>query len=379
MINQETNQSPKAGPRFFYGYIVVVAAFFIMLMGLGFYNTFGVFFKPMISEFGWSRALISGAFSISAFIRGLLGILMGGFTDRFGARTVLTICGLLIGLGYIFVAQINDVWQLYALYVVLIGIGVSGIWVPLLSTVARWFTKRRSMMTGIVVSGLNISSIIMPPVANWLIIIYDWRMSYTIMGGALLVTIVSAAQFLRREPTHVSQASHNERIGEGRELKPVTDGFSLREAVYTSQFWLAAGMMFCTGLWRIAILIHIVPHATDLGLSAVSATNILAIIGGVSILGSVIGGSISDRIGSRQAYIISFILMAIASLWLLQARGIWMLYLFATIFGLGSGLSGPLLSPLIARIFGLRSHGLIFGANNFSYTVGSAIGPFLTG
>lgn len=379
MLYQETNQHVDDKPRFYYGFIVVVSAFFIMFLGLGFYNTFGVFFKPMISEFGWSRALASGAFSLSSFIRGLSGILMGSFTDRFGARKVLTICGLLIGAGYLLLSQINSAWQLYLLYVVLLGIGMSGVWVPLLSTIAKWFTKRRSMMTGIVVAGLNISTLALPPVTNWLISLYDWRITYIIMGGVVLVIVVSAAQLLRQPPIQTRQLPNSASKIEDGTSKPGVDGFSLKEAIKTSQFWLATGMVFCIGLWRIAVLVHIVPHATDLGFSALSSANILATIGGVSILGSVIGGSVSDRLGSRWAYIISFILMSVASLWLLQARDLRKLYLFAIIFGLGSGINGPLLSPLLAGIFGLGSHGMIFGVANFSYTIGAGIGPFLTG
>jgi MFS family permease len=379
MVNQEDNPPIKTEPRFFYGYVVVIAAFSIVLFGSGFYQTFGVFFKPMISEFGWTRALTSGAFSLSHIVRGLMGILMGVFTDKLGARIVLTICGFLIGSGFLLMSQINDVWQLYLLYVVLIGIGMSGVWVPLLSTVARWFTKRRSTMTGIVAVGLSIGTIIMPPVTNWLIYLYDWRITYLIMGGIVLVIVVLAAQFLKREPTQMRQLSYGKSGGKEEELKSGTDGFTFREAVYTSQFWLSTVIVFCAGFWRVAILVHIVPHVTDQGFSPASASNILAIIGGVNILGIFIGGSLSDRLGSRQTYVISFILMSVASLWLLQAKEMWMLYIFTIIFGLGSGLNSPLQSPLIARTFGLRSHGMIFGATNTFYAIGAAVGPFIAG
>ncbi|MFC1901885.1 MFS transporter [Chloroflexota bacterium] len=378
VMNQETNQPIKTGPQSSYGYVVVVAAFFAVFM-LTFHNTYGIFFKPMIAEFGWTRALTSGAFALSNFMRGLAGILMGGISDRVGARTVLTLCGFLMGLGYLLMSQINNAGQLYILYAVLIGLGGSGVWIPTMSTVAKWFTKRRSLMTGIVITGLNIGTIVMPPLVNWLISIYDWRITYVIMGGAVLVIFVSAAQFLRRAPTQMRPSHHGGSEGAEGKLKSGTEGFSLREAVCTNQFWLATGMGFCAGFWRISIIIHIVPHATDLGISAANSANILAAIGGVSILGSVIGGAVSDRFGGRQAYIISFILMSAASFWLLQAKATGMLYVFAIIFGLGSGSCSPLMSPLIAKIFGLRSHGMIFGAANFTYTIGAALGPFLTG
>ncbi len=128
-----------------------------------------------------------------------------------------------------------------------------------------------------------------------------------------------------------------------------------------------------------AILVHIVPHVTDQGFSPASASNILAIIGGINVLGIFLGGNLSDRFGSSRTYIVSFILMSVASLWLLQAKEMWMLYIFTIVFGLGNGISGPLQSPLIARTFGLRSHGMIFGATNTFYAIGAAVGPFMAG
>ena len=176
MPHQMVWQSPtRAKPQRFYGYIVVVAAFFIMVLMFGIFDTFGVFFKPLLTDFGWTRAVTSGAFSLYWIIQGLLAIVVGRVNDRFGPRVVITFCGFIFGLGYLLMSQVSALWQLYLFYGVMIGTGMSGAFVPLTSTVARWFVKRRSMMTGIVVAGIGIGGLIAPPVANWLISIYDWR------------------------------------------------------------------------------------------------------------------------------------------------------------------------------------------------------------
>ncbi len=99
MASKEVRQPLKTEPRFFYGYIVVVAAFFIMLVIHGIYNVFGVFFKPVLIEFGWTRAMTSGAFSLSMIMFGLLGIVMGGLTVRFGLWLVVTLFVSLLSLG----------------------------------------------------------------------------------------------------------------------------------------------------------------------------------------------------------------------------------------------------------------------------------------
>ena len=377
MANQEVRQPPGTEPQFFYGYIVVVAAFLIMLVMFGVYYAFGVFFKPVLAEFGWTRAMTSGAFSLSWIVSGLLAIVMGRLTDRFGPRLVMTLCGFFLGLGYLLVAQISAVWQLYLFYGVIIGIGMGGAFVPLMSTVARWFVKRRSMMTGIVVAGVGMGSLIAPPVASRLIATYDWRLSYIILGSIILVVVVLLAQLLRRDPTQVRQVPYSENEEQG--FKPETEGFSLKEAVCTKRFWLVSAMFGCFGFCALAIMVHIVAHATELGISAASAANILATIGGMGIVGRVVLGTAADRIGNRQAFIIGFIFMSAALFWLMPATEAWMLYLFAAVFGFGYGGCATSESPLVAELFGLSSHGLIMGVIALGFTSGAAIGPFLAG
>src|SRR3989339_1952488 len=98
---------------FFYGYVVVVAALCIMLAVWGTFFAFGVFFKPLLAEFGWSRAVISGAFSICMVTQSLLGVVAGGLTDRLGSRLLMTLCGFLLAIGYMLMSQVNAIWQLY--------------------------------------------------------------------------------------------------------------------------------------------------------------------------------------------------------------------------------------------------------------------------
>ena len=379
MNDQEIRRSPGIKRGFFYGYIVVVATLCIMAAMWGTYYAFGVFFKPVSSGFGWARGMTSGAFSLSMAAQGLLGIVMGGLTDRFGPRLVMTLSGFLLGLGYLLMSQLGAIWQLYLFYGVMVGIGMSGAFIPLLSTVARWFVARRSMMTGIVLTGTGVGALIAPPVANQLISAYDWRTSYLVMGIIVLVVVVLAAQFLRRDPTKIGQVPYGESKEEKSGLKSDTGGLSLREAVCTRQCWTVFGIVFALGFCLFAIMVHMVPHATDLGISAASAASILATVGGAMIVGRLVLGSVADRIGNRRAFIIGFILMSAALFWLVLATELWMLYLFAVVFGFAHAGAEASTSPLIAGLFGLRSHGSIFGVIGLGFSIGSAIAPFLTG
>ena len=379
MDNNEVRQLRKTGPRFFYGYIVVIVASLILVVSFSLNNTFGLFFTPMLTELGWTRAMTSGAFSLSMIIYGVLGIVTGGLADRFGPRVVMTLCGFLLGLGCLLMSQVSALWQLYLFYGVIIGIGMSGVWVPQMSSVARWFVRRRSLMTGIVIAGTGISQLIAPPAISRLIAAYDWRLSYVILGGVVLLSMVLAAQFLRRDPAQVGQRPYGAGEGTQQELKSETKDFSLKEAVYTVQFWIASMIFLCYGFGFSAILVHIVPYAIELEISAVIAANILAVMGGISILGNYVLGGVADRIGNRHVFIIGSVLMAAALLWLVPAREEWTLYLFAIVFGFAFGGMSAAESPLIARLFGVSSHGLVYGVIHVGFTIGAALGPFLSG
>ena len=379
MKSTELNQPSNAPPRLFYGYIVAVAGFVIMATMFSSRYAFGVFFKPMLTEFGWSRATLSGALSLSMVMEGLLGIVMGGMNDKFGPRVVLTLCGFLIGIGGFLMSQVQAVWQLYLFSGIIVGIGMSGGWVPVTSTIAKWFFKNRGFMSGFVLTGTGLAALVVPPFANWLISAYGWRNAFSSMGIGSLIIVVLTAQFFRRDPSQMGLVPYGVKM-EGEKVSDLNGkGFTLREAFLTSQFWITTLMMFFFGYCMFTVVVHLVPYATDLNISASSAAKILGSMGATGIIGRLLLGTLSDRIGSRRIFIIGFVWMPIGFLWLASAKEAWSLYLFTAIFGITQGGMGASESPLVAEIFGMRSHGLIYGFMGFGLTLGAAIGPWLAG
>lgn len=370
---------PKGRNRLFYGYVVLVAATLIMMVMYGTRAAFGVFFKPMLTEFGWTRATTSGALSLSMFMQGCLAVVMGGLNDRLGPRIVLTFCGLLSGVGCLLMSRIDAVWQMYLFYGVIIGVGMSGVFVPVLSTIARWFKKRRNMMTGIALAGISIGSLIAPPAANWMITTYDWRVAYILMGCIILFIGVLTAQFLKRDPAQVGQAAYGAVEMERQDHNAGGEGLSLRDATNTWQFWMLFLIFLSLGFSFFSIMVHIVPHVTDLGISTESAANILAAMGGAVIIGNIVMGALADRIGSKQVCIIGLILTAISVICLVSIKDVWMFYAFVFVFGVAHGGCIGAESPLVAWLFGMSSHGLLLGMISFGFTVGAAIGPLFTG
>ena len=365
--------------RFFYGHVIVAASFALQWICIGTMFTYGVFFKHLAAEFGWSRATISGASSLAFLFLGLMGILAGRLNDRFGPRIIMAVSGVFLGLGYLLMSQIQAPWQLYLFYGIIVGTGMSTHDIVTLSTVARWFARKRGMMTGIVKVGTGAGQMVAPLLVSVLLAAYGWRMSYVIMGAAVVILFLAIAQFLRRDPQQMGLLPDGETKITVRQSKPVEEGLRLRDAVRTKRFWTLSLAYFTVIFCLLTIIVHIVPHATDIGISETKAAGILSVIGGVSMAGRFTMGTISDRIGCRRAMIICFVILIVSLFWLQAARELWMLYLFALVYGFAHGGFYTLVSPFTAQLFGTKAHGVIFGVVYFAGTVGGAIGPLLAG
>jgi MFS family permease len=174
--------------QIFYGYIVIAAAFLILTTAWGSNRSFAVFLQPMIEETGWSRAGLSGAFTLAMIVMGFAGIFSGKGTDRFGPRVITIGCGFFLLLGYTLCAMVRVKWQLYLFYGVITGLGLS-VTVPLVSLVARWFVKKRALVTGILIAGPGLGNMLMPLLFSMFIRAHGWRSAYLLLGGITFVFI----------------------------------------------------------------------------------------------------------------------------------------------------------------------------------------------
>lgn len=371
------SSSPKH--PFFYGYIIVIASFFIFLVAFAAQSVYSIFFNPVLIEFGWSRTVTSGAFSLAMLISGLSAALMGRFNDRFGPRLMITICGLFIGTGYLLMSLIKAEWQLYLFYGLIVGIGVGGVFAILPPILARWFIKRRGMMTGVALAGTGTGALIVPPLASWMIYSHDWRTSYMVLGVVFLIIVLIASQFIKHDPAKMNLHPYGYKVEEQEKPQSATEGFSLSDSLKTRQFWQLIAMSICFGFTMFSVIVHIIVHATDIGIPAISAATIMIAIGASDVIGRSTMGSAADKIGNKRAFIIGFTLISAALFWLLIARELWMLYLFAVVFGLAYSTLGTVISPLAADTFGLRSHSSIYGLVVLGFQIGGTIGPLLVG
>jgi MFS family permease len=358
--------------KYRYGHVIAASCFGIQAVGVGTYLSYGVLFNPLIDEFGWS-----------------IGIGVGRLNDRFGPRILMTISGVFFSLGYFLLSRLEAIWQLYLFFGIIFGIGLSTVDVIALSTIARWFVRKRGFATGIVKVGTGAGQMTIPFLASILIIRYGWRSSCAIIGVAVLVILVAIAQLLRRDPGQMGLSPDGN--ASGSTDGPITDieGLTLREAMRTRQFWTICAAMMAIVFCLLTVMVHIVPFAQEINVSPTRAARInvsptraasvLSTIAGVSMAGRFISGLAIDRIGSKRVIMFCFILLIAGLLWLQIATELWMLYLFAVVYGVAHGGFFTAFSPLIAEFFGIKFHGALFGITMFSGNFGGALGPVMAG
>ena len=363
---------------FFYGYVIVGACFVIMAATFGLNYSFGVFFKPLINEFGWTRAGLSAAYSVMTLISGLIGILSGRLSDRFGPRIIGILSGVFLCIGFLLLSKIGALWHFYVVYGLVMAAGVGGPWPGLMPTVAKWFTLRRGLMTGIVATGIGFGTFLVPPLAEYLISHYDWRTAYLVIGIATLFFVVGFSLLLHSDPGKIGIRPYGEsRPVAEADLSRERIGF--REATGTLAFWILCVVYFCFGYCLHTIIVHIAPHAQDLGLSAADAARGFAVMGATSMITRILAGAASDRFGIKPSLIVGFAVLVISMVWVQVVQSVWMFYVFGILFGITYGTIMALQTPAAARLFGLHSLGIILGTITFSYTVGGALGPVVSG
>jgi MFS family permease len=361
----------------YYGFIIAALGFLIQAVFWGTYRSFGLFFNPLLNEFGWTRAEVAGAASMGWLVVGLMNFPAGAAVDRFGPRLTLTICGAFFGLGYLLMSGVQGLWQVYVFYMVM-AVGMSAADVVPLSTIARWFARKRGTVTGIAKVGTGIGMFATPLLTSHLIGTYGWRTAYAVLGGVAIIALVAMAQFIRRDPSRMGLHAYGEEQTPASMKRP-EGGLPLKQAVRTRQFGMLCLAYLLVTTVAETIMMHTVPHAEDLGISPTAAAGILSIIGLTSIVARFFIGILVDRLGSRKALLLCFV-PQLTSLVVLQFAGsLPALYVFAVFYGLSHGGFFTLIAPVIAQLFGTVSHGSLFGVIMAGNGIGGSIGPVLTG
>ena len=361
----------------FYGYYIIATFIAILAVIHGLHSSYGIFFNSLLEEFQCSRTAISGAQSIGFLVGGFAAIILGRLSDRIGPRIILTIAGIISSLGYFLMSQMSSLWQLYLFYGLIVNIWPMSSDVIALSTIARWFVKRRGFASGLVKAGTGLGMMIVPILGSYLISTQGWRTTYLIISIVVVACVVPLSQFLRRDPSLKGLVPYGVKQGQSSDL--IKGGYSFKEALHTRQLWMLCFTMFTCWFCANSLLVHLTPHAVDSGFSPSMAARLVSIIGGTSIAGRIGVATLGDKIGLRKALLGCFVSTLIMLTWLCFSTAYWQLALFAFLYGFGHGGFFALISPLLAEMFGTKALGSLFGIVTFCATVGGATGPLTLG
>lgn len=370
--------SIRSGPRVFYGWVVVAAVFVVTLLGFGSAYTFSAFFEPLQRDFSASRGSVSLAFSIAGFLYFGLGAVSGPLADRIGSRTLAVLGMVLLGAGLILAGSARSLTEVYLAYGLGVGLGVGLSYVPLLGVVQRWFTRRRGFASGIAVSGIGIGTLIMPPLAAWLIDFVGWRMAYMLIGGLVVVIGTGTSLLIVENPRDRGTNPDGDAIPL-RSGAPRLEGTSVREAIRSARFIaLYAACLLCSFGVFVPVA-HLVPYALDHGISQSSAVLILGAIGLGSTVGRFFLGGLADRLGRQVSLLAMFAGMALAmGIWAFSTQA-WQLGTFAIVYGLFYGGWVALLPAVVMDEFGGRNVSGLIGILYTSVAFGTLVGPSAAG
>ncbi len=366
----------------YYGWIVVASAFAATMIAYGITYSFSVFLKPLYSEFGWTRAATAGAFSAYALSHNLFAPLSGWLTDRLGPRIVAATGGLCLAGSMVLMSTISSITEFYFYYVIFVGWGVAAAYTPMMATVSRWFTAKRGLAISLSASGLGTGSLVLSPLAAWLISSYGWRTAYVSVGVIAFVVFIPIVLFVRKSPAeHYGGTDLIDREADAEQpAEPVRIiHFTFIDALKTRALWALGFSWFFAALALWTIMIHIVPLMTDKGIALTTAGFLAGLAGGGSIIGRISAGFLSDRLGRKRVLLAALLFQAVMLFWLLFSRETWMFFVFAPLFGMSFGGWAGVIPAFPADYFGLKSTGTIFGFVIIMAGVGVAAGSFFGG
>jgi MFS family permease len=379
--------------KIFYGWWIVAATNIICMLGFGTWlYCFGVFFKPMMYEFGWTRMQTSLAYSFRGIQGGFAAPVVGWAVDKYGPRIVVFIGGVIGGLGFVMMYFINSLWSFYLIYGVLLSLGMSAmLYIPAMTAIANWFIRKRSRALSLLAVGAGIGGFVCAPVAAMLISRYGWRISFVIIGIAIWVVVLPLSQVLRKNPEDMGLRPDGDPPGDEGELEsPEISGeqaaavtgerdWTLREALSSRAFWILAFAFFLAAVSHSTITVHAINAFTDAGIPEVSAAASLGLATLLSIIGRITFGWLGDFLNKRYLYVTTYLIEAAGVMVLINADSAFSIYLFAALFGIGFGGTIPLNPAIRGEYFGRAAFGKIQGFMAPIMMMGSMVGPPLVG
>lgn len=366
----------------FFGWWVVLGSYVIQVLnGALLFHAFSAYILPLQAEFGWSRAAVSGVFSLIRAESGILGPLQGWAVDRYGPRAMMRAGIVLFAAGYIYFSRIDSLWSFYAAFA-LIALGSSlGGFIPIATTITNWFARRRATALGLAMTGMGVGGLLIPLVV-WSLTHYGWRDTAFFSGLAILVLGLPATQLMRHQPEDYGLRPDGDATDSGTAVDDLggEPHFTARQVLRAPAFWLLSIGHSSALLVVGTVLVHQIPHMVEhVGLSQeAAATNVTLLLVFV-IGGQLCGGWIGDRIDKRLIMVLCMWMHAAALILFAHADSRFGSTVFAIVHGTAWGVRGTLINAIRADYFGRASYATISGFASLIIMIGMTVGPLFAG
>lgn len=370
----------------FWGWWIVAGAvglkFLLSLLLLQSYGTYAAVWRE---EFGWSATALALAFSLQRAETGLLGPFQGWLLQRFGARTIMRIGAVALGVGFILLSQIQTLITFFAVFLLMaLGSSLMG---PLSVTtvVVRWFDRKRATALALTQTGMSMGGLAVPVIA-WTILGFGWRTVAVASGVIIALFGLLLSQLMRGHPedyglspdgldTRTALSGHGNASGTGRVAE-----YKTRQALKTRAFWFVSLGHALAVMVVSAVLVHLIVHLNEgLGYSIEASALLFAVMTGCTMIGQLGGGFIGDRFDKRKVAALAMLGHGSAILALAVSTSLPGVLYFVLVHGLSWGIRGPLMGAIRADYFGRKSFPTIMGFSSMIVMLGSISGPIIAG
>ncbi len=379
-------------PAIFYGWYIVGVALVAQFVAAGTQSyAIGNFLKPMTDDLGWSRADFSAVQTVSTFVSGAFGLVIGVLIDRRGPRALMLVGGVVCGASLASLSQVHTLWQFYLLRGVAQTIGnamVGNLVVNVI--VSKWFVARRGMAVAIASAGVSLAGVVMAPVVAWWVDAYGWRTAWTLLGIVVFCLVMPSALLMRRSPEDHGLTPDGMSLAEAAAFSATKRRASAasevqwtrREAVRTKTIWLVICAYGTANIGLFAMLLHMIPYLTDSGFSEAAAALLFSIMAWTALLSKPLWGVLMDSFHARFLSAFGFGLAAVtivALLFVANAHSEAGVALVLGLYGFAIGGTIPLQETVWASYFGRIHLGEIRAVAMPFSIVFSAGGPLLAG
>jgi sugar phosphate permease len=373
-----------------YAWIVAAITFLTMLTMSAALGLPGAMMLPLGKEFGWSTEQISSVLALRFALFGLMGPFAAVLMERFGLRAVMCVGLALVGSGMALVTFASQLWQLFIVWSLMLGIGTGMTALVLGAVVAnRWFVGRRGLVIGMLTASSATGQLAFLPLAASMIDHWGWRSAVIpVFFGAALIALLCLL-CVRNRPSDIGLLPYGQTPAQAAAMPPVTavamnwrtPFVILREASSNRTFWILAGTFFICGLSTNGLIqTHFISLCGDYGMTAVPAASVLAMMGAFDFVGTILSGWLSDRYDNRKLLFWYYSLRGLSLFWLPHSQfTIYGLGIFAMFYGLDWIATVPPTVKLAGAAFGPQKVGLVFGWIFAAHQLGAATAAYGAG